>query len=123
MKVGVKDGQSVIECFFFQAEDGIRDAQESRGLGMCIRDSSIFGHKSGEPKAVTNTSHQLSCVFLVCNQAFMISKIGIGSGADPYFGKEHKLGREKSTKKSNMNQMLACKIAGTENAGFQVALR
>ena len=23
----------VIECFFFQAEDGIRDAQESRGLG------------------------------------------------------------------------------------------
>ncbi len=25
--------------FFFQAEDGIRDAQESRGLGMCIRDS------------------------------------------------------------------------------------
>ena len=26
--------------FFFQAEDGIRDAQESRGLGMCIRDSS-----------------------------------------------------------------------------------
>ncbi len=25
--------------FFFQAEDGIRDAQESRGLGVCIRDS------------------------------------------------------------------------------------
>ena len=25
--------------FFFQAEDGIRDAQESRGLEMCIRDS------------------------------------------------------------------------------------
>ena len=24
--------------FFFQAEDGIRDAQESRGLGDCIRD-------------------------------------------------------------------------------------
>ena len=24
---------SVIYCFFFQAEDGIRDAQESRGLG------------------------------------------------------------------------------------------
>ena len=31
-------------CFFFQAEDGIRDAQESRGLGdvykrqLCMRD-------------------------------------------------------------------------------------
>ena len=24
---------SVVLCFFFQAEDGIRDAQESRGLG------------------------------------------------------------------------------------------
>ena len=23
----------LIGCFFFQAEDGIRDAQESRGLG------------------------------------------------------------------------------------------
>ena len=23
----------LVECFFFQAEDGIRDAQESRGLG------------------------------------------------------------------------------------------
>eukprot|EP00658_Telonema_sp_P-2_P030677 TRINITY_DN23128_c0_g1_i1.p2 TRINITY_DN23128_c0_g1~~TRINITY_DN23128_c0_g1_i1.p2 ORF type:complete len:112 (+),score=14.00 TRINITY_DN23128_c0_g1_i1:49-384(+) len=29
----------VSEILFFQAEDGIRDAQESRGLGMCIRDS------------------------------------------------------------------------------------
>ena len=27
-----QDGNVVI-CFFFQAEDGIRDAQESRGLG------------------------------------------------------------------------------------------
>ncbi len=26
--------------FFFQAEDGIRDLVRSRGLGMCIRDSS-----------------------------------------------------------------------------------
>ncbi len=25
-------------CFFFQAEDGIRDLVRSRGLGMCIRD-------------------------------------------------------------------------------------
>ncbi len=24
--------------FFFQAEDGIRDVERSRGLGMCIRD-------------------------------------------------------------------------------------
>ena len=27
--------------FFFQAEDGIRDAQESRGLEMCIRDRRV----------------------------------------------------------------------------------
>ena len=26
-------------CFFFQAEDGIRDLVRSRGLEMCIRDS------------------------------------------------------------------------------------
>ncbi len=24
--------------FFFQAEDGIRDVERSRGLGVCIRD-------------------------------------------------------------------------------------
>ena len=30
-------------CFFFQAEDGIRDAQESRGLGDVLRDSQ-YGH-------------------------------------------------------------------------------
>ena len=29
--------------FFFQAEDGIRDCLLSRGLGMCIRDSSYVG--------------------------------------------------------------------------------
>ncbi len=28
--------------FFFQAEDGIRDLVRSRGLGMCIRDSSFI---------------------------------------------------------------------------------
>ena len=26
-------GYCSVNCFFFQAEDGIRDAQESRGLG------------------------------------------------------------------------------------------
>ena len=26
--------------YFFQAEDGIRDVERSRGLGMCIRDRS-----------------------------------------------------------------------------------
>ena len=29
----VRCGLLVYCCFFFQAEDGIRDAQESRGLG------------------------------------------------------------------------------------------
>ena len=29
---GMNDGGEEV-CFFFQAEDGIRDAQESRGLG------------------------------------------------------------------------------------------
>ena len=33
--------------FFFQAEDGIRDAQESRGLGMCIRDRYERARESG----------------------------------------------------------------------------
>ncbi len=31
----------VSRCFFFQAEDGIRDSVASRGLGMCIRDSGV----------------------------------------------------------------------------------
>ena len=28
-----------LSVFFFQAEDGIRDVERSRGLEMCIRDS------------------------------------------------------------------------------------
>ena len=32
-ELGVVDVSVVFFCFFFQAEDGIRDAQESRGLG------------------------------------------------------------------------------------------
>ena len=30
---GVRHGNGSVVVFFFQAEDGIRDAQESRGLG------------------------------------------------------------------------------------------
>ncbi len=33
MESGVGEGKGSGRCFFFQAEDGIRDAQESRGLG------------------------------------------------------------------------------------------
>ena len=29
-------------CFFFQAEDGIRDAQESRGLGDVYKRQAIY---------------------------------------------------------------------------------
>ncbi len=29
---------ALFQFFFFQAEDGIRDTDRSRGLGMCIRD-------------------------------------------------------------------------------------
>ena len=29
-------------CFFFQAEDGIRDAQESRGLGDVYKRQSLY---------------------------------------------------------------------------------
>ena len=32
----------VVRCFFFQAEDGIRDAQESRGLGDVYKRQVIF---------------------------------------------------------------------------------
>ncbi len=41
--------------FFFQAEDGIRDAQESRGLGMCIRDRTT-GVSSSEGPGIRKTS-------------------------------------------------------------------
>ena len=45
-------------CFFFQAEDGIRDAQESRGLGMCIRDSFLFIIYKKRDKTKYNISNQ-----------------------------------------------------------------
>ena len=32
-----------ISCFFFQAEDGIRDAQESRGLGDVYKRQPLGG--------------------------------------------------------------------------------
>jgi len=35
-------------CFFFQAEDGIRDFCLSRGLGDCIRDRSATGQNEDE---------------------------------------------------------------------------
>ncbi|CZR85216.1 hypothetical protein CDFC105_30022 [Clostridioides difficile] len=38
-------------CFFFQAEDGIRDAQESRGLGDVYKRQelfNIFGKENGK---------------------------------------------------------------------------
>ena len=42
----VEDVESgLCECFFFQAEDGIRDAQESRGLGDVYKRQSIHSAK------------------------------------------------------------------------------
>ncbi len=45
------EGKLYFFVFFFQAEDGIRDAQESRGLEMCIRDRTTGVSPSTSPNA------------------------------------------------------------------------
>ena len=39
--------------FFFQAEDGIRDAQESRGLGDVYKRQSLYQATSDELKKIS----------------------------------------------------------------------
>ena len=47
-----------MNCFFFQAEDGIRDAQESRGLGdVYKRQTSSTTNPEYQP--MTNTSRKI----------------------------------------------------------------
>eukprot|EP00658_Telonema_sp_P-2_P072715 TRINITY_DN6181_c0_g1_i2.p2 TRINITY_DN6181_c0_g1~~TRINITY_DN6181_c0_g1_i2.p2 ORF type:complete len:112 (-),score=24.37 TRINITY_DN6181_c0_g1_i2:549-884(-) len=41
--------------FFFQAEDGIRDAQESRGLGDVYKRQGINAEYGGQPSAPSTT--------------------------------------------------------------------
>ena len=40
-------------CFFFQAEDGIRDLVRSRGLGDVYKRQGLKGVRHGEDPAVT----------------------------------------------------------------------
>ena len=62
-------GQVVCDmCFFFQAEDGIRDAQESRGLGDVYKRQVL---RYASPRelyliAITLLASEISSFFLYC---------------------------------------------------------
>ena len=43
------------QVFFFQAEDGIRDAQESRGLGDVYKRQLLFSYYDGRQPLVYST--------------------------------------------------------------------
>eukprot|EP00658_Telonema_sp_P-2_P016360 TRINITY_DN16348_c0_g1_i2.p1 TRINITY_DN16348_c0_g1~~TRINITY_DN16348_c0_g1_i2.p1 ORF type:complete len:248 (+),score=34.36 TRINITY_DN16348_c0_g1_i2:62-805(+) len=48
------------QCFFFQAEDGIRDAQESRGLGDVYKRQDVVGNTMDVGNVMTAVSMQLN---------------------------------------------------------------
>ena len=50
-------GLCVVSFFFFQAEDGIRDAQESRGLGDVYKRQGIVGAAGGGAAERKGNSH------------------------------------------------------------------
>ena len=48
-------------CFFFQAEDGIRDLVRSRGLGDVYKRQAINWTPSGRSQPWAATGHEASC--------------------------------------------------------------
>src|SRR5665254_28723 len=68
--------------FFFQAEDGIRDAQESRGLGVCIRDRSGCrrGDRTRSPTTGVSSSGRWGCLLYTSDAADDLTRVDIGGG-------------------------------------------
>ena len=51
-------------CFFLQAEDGIRDAQESRGLGDVYKRQVMHGELAGGDPALEREADRFAAEFL-----------------------------------------------------------
>ena len=51
--------------FFFQAEDGIRDVERSRGLGDVYKRQKIFGTYIIKPNQIDLGSHIANCSYMV----------------------------------------------------------
>mgnify|MGYP003380730180 CR=1 FL=1 len=50
-------------CFFFQAEDGIRDLVRARGLGDVYKRQPLYAYAMSEPRPVTITSGAVNVLF------------------------------------------------------------